>query len=559
LLRLLYLGTNLPGLYNDELYFLLSAYAQVFHIAYLTVPNYNLFDFIFYSINGYIPALLIFHLTPFSARFPVAFYGSLMVLPLYLVTLELFKNERVAFLSSLLWAISPSAVVTSRVGYGVEIFPLFLFLFFLVFWLKFLRTYNLKFLVMSLFFIILMLFFPSIRIWSVIPLVGILIFTILPKLKGKVIPIKVPYAPYANQIAAFSIALVAIWLGLLYSPVLFSKIGYKGLLAGLPDSFILVNEPFPHSLLEFFIRIGYALAPWKTFWFDEFTATGLNYSSPVNVPSMLMFLFPFFYASVFCIPFFWKNDQNVMRSYNISIALMLFGLIQPVFNITNTYSNFEPSEGIFALPFYCILAAFSLYQFLKWMRSRIGISSKSSPRHRLAILSTANIARNKHSAFAVILMSSILIFAGINSSFFLYDLYVEAPVHYEDSQNDSLNFMFYGWYHVTEYLVKNNLENYTLYYTPSGNWTNSTSSSFNYWFYHQNFPLYWLYTFSDGKIRVINPIFSGQVPSHVDSDSLILSQNSSYVNLLLSNGIDFSILYTVFRANGTPAIEIIKV
>lgn len=559
MVRLLFLGTNLPGLYNDELYLLLSAYAQLFHIGYLSVPDYNLTDFIFYSINGYIPALLLFHSNPFSARFPVALYGSLIVLPVYLVALELFKNERIAILSSLLWAISPSAVVTSRVGYGVEIFPLFLFLFFLVFWLRFLRTYNTQFLVMSLFLIVLMLIFPSIRIWSVIPLVGILIFTILPKLKGTFVQFKIIYTRYLKQIVSFIIAIVAIWFGLLYAPLLFSKIGYTGLIAGIPNSFLLVNEPFPRSLLEFFIRIGYALAPWKTFWFSEFTATGLNYSSPVNVPSMLIFLLPFFYASIFCIPSFWKNDKNVMRAYSLSIALMLFGLIQPVFNITNTYSNFEPSEGIFALPFYCFLAAFSLYQFFKWAQSRIGNFRTSSPGHRLPKLSFANITRNKHSALAVVLTTSLLIFAGINSSFFLYDLYVEAPVHYEDSQNDSLNYMFYGWYHATEYIVNNNLENYTMYYTPSGNWTNSTSSSFNYWFFQQNFPLYWLYTFSDGRIHMIHPIYSGQIPDFLNPNSLILSQNSSYVNLLLSNGINFSILYTISRANGTPAIEIIKI
>ena len=38
-LRVINLGSNLPGLYNDELYFLLSAYAQLHHIGYLTVPG----------------------------------------------------------------------------------------------------------------------------------------------------------------------------------------------------------------------------------------------------------------------------------------------------------------------------------------------------------------------------------------------------------------------------------------------------------------------------------------------------------------------------------------
>ena len=127
--RFLYLGTNLPGLYNDELYSLLSAYTQLNHIGYLTVPGYNLSDFVFYTINGYIPSILLFHTNPFSARVPNALYGTLMIFPTYLLAKELFNKKGVALIASFLWAISPSAIVTSRVGYGVEIFPLFLFIF----------------------------------------------------------------------------------------------------------------------------------------------------------------------------------------------------------------------------------------------------------------------------------------------------------------------------------------------------------------------------------------------------------------------------------------------
>ena len=125
--RVYNLGTNLPGLYNDELDFLLSAYAQLYHIGSLTVPGYNLSNFVFYTINGYIPSILVFHANPFSARFPVAFYGSLMVFPIYLIASELFKNKKIALISSFFWDISPSAVITSRVGYGVEIFPVFIY------------------------------------------------------------------------------------------------------------------------------------------------------------------------------------------------------------------------------------------------------------------------------------------------------------------------------------------------------------------------------------------------------------------------------------------------
>ena len=363
--RIVNLGTNLPGLYNDELYFLLSAYAQLYHIGYLTVSGYNIMDFVFYTINGDIPSIMLFHANPFSARFPVALYGSLMVFPIYLLANELLKNKKIALISALFWAISPSAVVTSRVGYGVEIFPLFIFLFAIYFWIRFFSSYQLKYLALSLPFISIILIFSSIRTWALIPVAAFIVYITFPWVRKKIIVRKHKDINYIDYIMAFLIAIAAVWIGLLYAPIVFSHFGYSGIL-GVTPGFLLVSKRFPFSLLDFFLRIGYALTPWEIFWFGEFSSTGLNYG-PVFVPSMMVFLLPFFYASVLGIPFFYRRNKKTMHAYYLLIGLMLFGLIQPVFNITNPYFNFEPSEGIFSLPFYCMLTAFSFYLFLDWI------------------------------------------------------------------------------------------------------------------------------------------------------------------------------------------------
>ena len=73
LYRIVNLGTNLPGLYNDELYFLLSAYSQVHNIGYLTVSNQAFLGIVYNIMNLYIPSILLFHANPFSARFPIGF------------------------------------------------------------------------------------------------------------------------------------------------------------------------------------------------------------------------------------------------------------------------------------------------------------------------------------------------------------------------------------------------------------------------------------------------------------------------------------------------------
>ncbi|MCL5252470.1 MAG: hypothetical protein M1351_00030 [Candidatus Thermoplasmatota archaeon] len=558
-LRYLYLGNNLPGLYNDELYFLLSAYAQLYHIGNLTVPGYNLTDFTFYIINGYIPSIILFGANPFSARFPVAMYGSLIVFPIYLVANELIKNRKIALMAALFWAISPSAVVTSRVGYGVEIFPLFLFLFFVFFWLKFLNSHHRKYFVFSLPFTVIIIFFSSVRVWALIPLTEIIIFTILPKIRSRLILKRHENTSYVEYMISFFIAVSATWVGLLYAPLIFSALGYSVLLGGISKSFLLVNEPFPRSVLEFFIRIAYALAPWKMFWFGEFTPTALNYGSPVFVPSMFLFTLPFFYGSIFCIPHIYRKNKNVMNSYYLLIGLMLFGLTQPVFNITNPYFNFEPSEGIFALPSYSILTAFSFCIFLSWIFESL---------REKRVQNTGNINPNSVMAknrwhqrtLAAVLIVAVILFANINVESFVSDLYVSSTAYYQND-NASLNYMFYGWNHVSDYLVENHLYNETLYYTPGKEGPNNltNNNNFNYWFFHQNFPLYWLYTYSGGKITAIDPLHTGSLPPVPKNTAIVLSQNASYPQLLSANDINNTILYRVHRADGKPAIEVIQI
>ena len=135
-------------------------------------------------------------------------------------------------MAALFWAISPSAVVTSRVGYGVEIFPLFLFLFFVFFWLKFLNSHHRKYFVFSLPFTVIIIFFSSVRVWALIPLTEIIIYTIFPKIRSRLILKRYENTSYVEYMISFFIAVSATWLGLLYAPLIFSALGYSVLLGG---------------------------------------------------------------------------------------------------------------------------------------------------------------------------------------------------------------------------------------------------------------------------------------------------------------------------------------
>ncbi len=558
-LRVYDLSSDLPGLYNDELYISLSAYAQFHHISILTVPSYNLMDYIFYSINGYIPSILILGTNPFSARIPVALIGSLMVLPIYWLTNTFLNKRNIGLISSFVWAISPSSILTSRVGYGVELFPLFLFLFAIIFWVEFLKTHKLTYLISTTPFVACIVFFPAVRVWSLIPLLLFVIFSSLPYLyRRRMISDYTRYQSYV-YLSSFFLSLTIVWVGLYFAPLFSSVLGTGNLTAGVSTEELLPYKPFPQSLLYFLIRLAYALAPWKMFWLSEFTNVGLNYESPVFVPSMLTFTLPFVYSTIFLFPFEFRKNATYMRSFYWILSLMFFGLIQPILNITNPYNYFEPSEGIFSLPFYSILAAWSLYVFFKWVTKTLTSTRFSNISTYRTTTSKIKIFISKSRLLAVLVVAIVLIFAGVNVVSFNNDVYHTLPSYYEDNSTNSLNYMFYGWNHVTKYLLEKNLSDYPLYYTPGKEGKNNLTnlSNFRYWYYHQNFPLYWMYFYSSGKINTLSPLYPGSIPPMPQKKAVILSQNISYPTLLSQYGFTYSIPYTVFRDDGVPAIEVI--
>ncbi|MEM3192235.1 MAG: hypothetical protein QW292_09135 [Candidatus Parvarchaeota archaeon] len=556
--RTSYLGSDPPGLYNDELYLMLSAFAQYFHISGLTVPSFNVPDLIFYSLNGYILSILIFHTTPFAARFPVALYGSLIVFPIYLVSYTLLNNRNMAIISSFIWAISPSAIVTSRAGYGVEIFPLFIFLFFVYFWLNFLRTKRRIQLLGAIISIILIFAFGSIRVWAGIPAFGFIVVTLFVlALKKAMKDKKMFQSLYLQYALSLIVGLSSVWAAILYLPKVLGILGYAGALAEVPTSFLLVSKHFPLSLYLFFLRFGYAVSPWKFFWLSEFTHTGLDYGSPVFVPFLLPVFLPFFYLSLFAVPYFFRHSINIKEAYALILILIFFGIVQPLLNITNPANYFEPSEGIFALPFVAMLISFSFYYLVNLTFTTKKTSQyKSKESGREKVYHYFRTERRK--LFLVLAFSIVIIFGGLNVASFSSDLYGSSVSYYENNAS-SLYYMFYGWDQVTNILVAGNFYKLPIFYTPGTAGDLNNSNDFNYWFFHQNFPLYWLYIYSDGKINKIFPVYYNNIVPVVSRDEIILSQNPDYMKILSENGINGKLIWSVYRADGSPAIEIIYI
>ena len=571
IIRVYKLGSAYPGLYADELVGLLSAYMQYHHIVTpivssgMIISTYNIRDFLYYSLTGYTMSIALFNATPFSARFPFALYGSLIIFPIYLIANKLFRNRYIGIISSFLWSISPSAVVTSMNGDGVEIFPLFFFLFFVYFWLEFLDRRRMMYLLPSVAFAIPVVYFQTMMVWGLIPLISFIVFTSIPFLwlrirerMGKGTHLR---GAYTGSIYAFSflVSLIVIWASLSLGPSIVGSSYFSTHI--MSTAFLLTSEPLSRSIPEFFIRMGTILSPWKMFWFDEFTSVGLNYSSKVQVPMMMLFTLPFLYVSVFLLPALRRKYNEMLRAYCILIVTAILGILVSVFNLAVPTSDIEPSEAIFALPFLLILASFSIFYFFKIMTYWYSIQRKEGHSNQTTRqYSRIHLGRINKKYVALILVVVFFLFAEINVVSFTTDLYSNSIEYYEINAS-SMTYPFYGLYQATTFMVDHGLYDRPIYYVQGtdGSYNLTNGNNFGYWFFYFHFPLYWLYVYSDGKITDVYPLGQGSLPPSSEYRCIVLTQYSNYTAVLKRAGYSYSDIYTVYRANGEPAIAILEV
>lgn len=135
----------------------------------------------FQSFNDYKPGLYFYVVLPFvkviglnewAVRIPGALLGVLTVLIIYLLTKELFRDEKISLFSSLLLAISPWHIHFSRGGWEVNLAT---FLITLGIWLflKYVNGFRQKYLYLSIFVLALSLYaYHAARV--VVPLLGIM-------------------------------------------------------------------------------------------------------------------------------------------------------------------------------------------------------------------------------------------------------------------------------------------------------------------------------------------------------------------------------------------------
>ncbi|MEX2012937.1 MAG: glycosyltransferase family 39 protein [Candidatus Levyibacteriota bacterium] len=133
-LRFVALGDNPSGFHADEAAYGYNAYSIIqtgkdeygksFPIVLKSFGDYKP------AIYSYIdvPFVYLFGLTPFAVRFPSALFGSLTVLLIYFLALNLTASRKVAIISAFLLAISPWHLALSRTTSEVVISLFFIML-----------------------------------------------------------------------------------------------------------------------------------------------------------------------------------------------------------------------------------------------------------------------------------------------------------------------------------------------------------------------------------------------------------------------------------------------
>jgi hypothetical protein len=560
LLRTWDLGSNPPGLYNDELYLLLSAFSQIHNTSVITTMGYNVNELLFYFIDGYVPAIYVFGPTDFAARLSPAFYGSVIVFPVYLIANLFFRRKSIALTSAILWAVSPSAVMTSRVGYGVELFPLFLFLIFFYFAYEFYLSHNYLYLLLSGLILVPLLFFSySILVWVGFPLAAFLVFlSLVTTFNRFTFPIKTEASGIIRNVIAGLLTISVVWFVIYFLYISNFKIDGITIKQVLPTQNPIFLMPLTRALYLLFVRFGFAVNFFKLFWLDEFTATQLYYQSPVLVPFMFSFEIPFFYGSFIYFALYRKELNANKNAISLTLLLFFFGLFQPILNTSNPSNYFEPSEGIFSLPFASIMVSLALYETYERLGRRALTFRRSIGEnlHKFKRIVFGTIAKNN---VQKIFVASLFIFSSINVTTFSYDLYHELPGYMEGPNGGY--YPFYGWQQTANFIDSHGLASYQLYYVPGsgGSYNFTNTSNLNYWYYHQHFPLYWLYTFSDGQITSTSLLSDSSLPPFGSHGTVILSQDIGYTETLSATNTSYRVLYTVFMQNGTPAIQVIEI
>lgn len=179
-LRLFSLGATPAGFHRDEV---ISGYVGRFVIENGKDIAGNTFPLLYFDKYGDYPPVIpmylsgistyVFGMTVFATRFPVALIGALLIFPLFFLTREFFKDDRIGFAAAFILAFLPWHLILSRsTSEGIVALTIAVTAF--VYLLKFVRTQKPILLLVSFILLLLTYFiYPSYRVFVPIALLPV--------------------------------------------------------------------------------------------------------------------------------------------------------------------------------------------------------------------------------------------------------------------------------------------------------------------------------------------------------------------------------------------------
>ena len=126
ILKLSLLGQVPPTLYIDEIADYINSQNWVYYGGIFNFSFTGLRISMFEILSGDALAVILLNFNVnIAARFSVFLYSFLICLPLYSFSRELYSDNTIARLSTLLWLFSPLSFFMGLYGTSLELFPLF--------------------------------------------------------------------------------------------------------------------------------------------------------------------------------------------------------------------------------------------------------------------------------------------------------------------------------------------------------------------------------------------------------------------------------------------------
>lgn len=366
---------------KDEYGKLLPVFTRSFDEYKSTLPIYLM-----------IPAIKIFGLNEIGVRFPSALLGTFSILLIYVLTKKLLRDERIASLTSFVFAIEPWSVHFSRVYHEANIALFFLMLGLIMYFYA--KKYP-KFLPLSVFsFMLSMYTYNSNKIFIPLLLIGLYIVN-KNELQG--ISRKIKY--YTGGILIF---FITVFIHLALKGEAFARVMSTNIFSFWPVTGVLKSLIETHEIGEaggFLLHNRYYYFLWEVMgrFISYFSPANLflrEPQEPVTIVAGNSIFYPFeFIPWLIGIYWFVNNIKNQK-------TVLLITLLSPIPAIV-TWNWFQPGRVMSLFMIFCIFIG-------------VGVNK--------IIESLSKILKSKlYFAYSLLFLNSAVIFYGLVNAFYLYD------------------------------------------------------------------------------------------------------------------------------------------